>query len=60
MRSLAAPGDEIAAKVRALGCERVEQVEPASKVELAEGVNLDPQLAQRIAGAIGAAVGRSG
>jgi len=60
VRSLAAPGDEIAAKVRALGCERVEQVEPASTVELAEGVNLDPQLAQRIAGAIGAAVGRSG
>jgi hypothetical protein len=60
VRSLATPGEEIGVKVRDLGCERVEQLDVAPTIELAEGVNLEPQLARRIAGAIGAAVGRSG
>jgi hypothetical protein len=60
VRSLVAPADEVGDKVRPLGCSRIERVDPATTIDLADGVSLDPQLAQRLAGAVGAAVGRSG
>ncbi|MCP3979541.1 MAG: pilus assembly protein PilM [bacterium] len=59
VRSVTTPFDEIREKLVALGCERVEPVDPRSAIDLAEGVRLDANAAQHAAAAIGATAGRA-
>lgn len=58
LRTVAQPFDELATMVSDLGIERVEPVDPSARLELVEGLRLDPEVAQRIAPAVGAAAGR--
>lgn len=57
VRTVSTPFDELAAKLRALGCGAVEPVDPARRID-ADGVRLDAQALQRLAPGIGALVGR--
>jgi len=58
VRSVASPVEDIVEKVRRLGCDTVEVIDPLSAVTLEDGVKIDPELAQRLAPAIGAATAR--
>jgi Tfp pilus assembly PilM family ATPase len=58
VRSVSAPFDEIAGKLVGLGVGDVEPVDPQRGLELGEGVSLDAETAQRLAPALGAALGR--
>ena len=59
VRSLGRPFDEVAERLRGLDVGKVEPLDPSSEYELQPGATFDPALAQSIAPAIGAAVGRS-
>jgi len=58
VRSVASPFEEIREKLIDVGVKRVEQMNPAGAFTLDEGVTLDADSAQRLAPALGAAVGR--
>ena len=58
VRSSSSPTGELGERLRELGCEEVEAVDPSSRFEPGEGVTIDEATAQRIAPAIGAAVAR--
>jgi hypothetical protein len=58
VRSIASPFEEIREKLADVGVKRVEAMNPAEAFTLDEGVELDGQAAQRLAPALGAAVGR--
>jgi hypothetical protein len=58
VRSAAAPPAEVGGQLREFGCEQVEVLDPSAQLELANGIELDAEGAQRIAPAVGAAVGR--
>ncbi len=58
LRTVAEPYDQLEKMVRDLGIERVEPVDPTAGLDLVEGFRLDPEVAQRIAPAVGAAAGR--
>lgn len=59
VRSVAGPIDEAMERFVDLGAEKVLPVNPAASLEMLEGLNIDPVLAQRIAPAVGAAAGRA-
>jgi hypothetical protein len=59
VRNVASPLGEVESRLRELGVGRIEVVDPQSSLELGEGVRLDADVAQRLAPALGAAVGRS-
>jgi hypothetical protein len=59
VRSISAPFDEIAGRLTALGVTDVQPLDPQREVELDEGVSLDAAMAQQLAPALGAALGRS-
>jgi hypothetical protein len=59
VRTVVTPFDEIAGKLAGLGVQDVAALDPQHGVELGEGVSLDSETAQRLAPAIGAALGRS-
>jgi len=59
VRSVMTPFEEIARKLAGLGVTDVEPLDPHRGVDLGEGVSLDAATAQRLAPAIGAALGRS-
>jgi Tfp pilus assembly PilM family ATPase len=59
VRSAAQPFDEVASSLAGLGLPRVEPVDPGALLGLVNGQRLDPETAQRIAPAVGAAAGRS-
>jgi len=59
VRTVVTPFEEIARKLSGLGVGGVEQLDPQHEVGLGEGVSLDGETAQRLAPAIGAALGRS-
>ena len=59
VRTTAQPYDEIETALGGLGVSHVQPVDPAASLEMLEGVRLDAGVGQRIAPAIGAAVGRS-
>jgi type IV pilus assembly protein PilM len=58
VRSVGKPMDEMTALLEPLSFRRVIPVDPASVLTLADGLKLDPDVAQRIAPAVGAAAGR--
>jgi len=57
VRTVGRPFDEIAGRLRELGCGSVEPIDPSSRFEVG-ALQLDGAALQRIAPAIGAAVGR--
>lgn len=59
VRTIGAPVEEIREKLVDVGVTRVEAIDPAEAFTLDEGVALDGESAQRLAPALGAAVGRS-
>jgi len=59
VRSVSAPFEEIAGKLAGLGVGAVEPLDPQRGMELGDGVSLDAETAQRLAPALGAALGRS-
>lgn len=59
VRSVVTSFDEIAGKLVGLGVRDVAPLDPRQGLELGEGVSLDSGTAQRLAPAIGAALGRS-
>jgi len=59
VRTVLTPFDEIARKLGGLGVGAVEPLDPTREVGLEQGVSLDSATAQRLAPAIGAALGRS-
>jgi type IV pilus assembly protein PilM len=59
VRSVARPVDEVAEILRRLGLDRVEAVDAASIVEPRAGLRIDDAVAQRLAPALGATVGRA-
>jgi len=59
VRSVGIPFDEIAGKLAGLGVGGVEPLDPQKELELGDGVSLDAATAQRLAPALGAALGRS-
>lgn len=60
VRSTAVPNDEVADQLAGLECDRIRSIEISDSVELADGVQLDEDAAQRLAPAIGAAIARIG
>lgn len=58
VRSVALPFEEIRHKLERLEIGSVESLDPTVKLDLSEGRSLDPELAQRLAPALGAALGR--
>ena len=58
VRTVETPYEEILALLQGLEMNAVEPIEPMSKLAAGEGGSVDPRLAQRLAPAIGAAVGR--
>jgi Tfp pilus assembly PilM family ATPase len=58
VRNAGAALDGFGERLREFGCAEVELLDPASRIELAEGVRIDSGEAQRIASAIGAAIAR--
>jgi len=58
VRSASSPTGELSERLRELGCDDVELVDPTSRFEPGEGVTIDDSTAQRIAPAIGAALAR--
>jgi len=60
LRSTSVPSDEVAGKLGGLECGRILPIQIGEAVELAEGVHLDDDAAQRLAPAIGAAIARTG
>jgi hypothetical protein len=58
VRTVSTPFGEIAEKLRGLGVESVESVNVTQALELPEGARIDDETSQRIAPAIGAALGR--
>jgi hypothetical protein len=60
VRTVGVPYDEIEADLRALGLEGVKLIDIEGSLELGEGVPYDREVGQRLAPAVGAAMGRSG
>ena len=58
VRTVETPFEDLVGVLQALEIENVESIDPLDHLGLAEGVTVDSQLAQRLAPAIGAAVGR--
>ena len=58
VRTVETPYEEILAVLQGLELEAVEPIDPLAKLALAEGISIDPQLAQRLAPVIGATLGR--
>jgi type IV pilus assembly protein PilM len=58
VRSVGKPVDEMVRLLEPFSFREIIAVDPASALSLAEGLRLDPEVAQRIAPAVGAAVGR--
>jgi hypothetical protein len=58
VRTVSTPFEEIAEKLASLGVDQVESVKLNQAMELPEGVQIDEPTAQRIAPAVGAALGR--
>lgn len=58
-RSVAMPVDAVGERLVGLGIDRVEPIDPGQGLALPEGVRLQPEVAQRLAPAVGAAVGRA-
>lgn len=58
VRSAAGRIDDAIGRIADLGAEKVVPVDPASSLDLVEGLRLDPVIGQRIAPAVGAASGR--
>jgi hypothetical protein len=59
VRSADAPFDELEPHLTALGAERIEAIDPAASLESGEEGPLEPGLAQRLAPALGAVLGRN-
>ena len=59
VRSVGTPFEEVAKKLAGLELKRVEPLDPTRGLEFGDGVRLDGETAQRIAPAIGAALGRA-
>jgi hypothetical protein len=60
VRSTSAAPATVAEQLQGLDCGRIRSLRLDSSVELAEGVHLDADTAQRLASAVGAAIARSG
>jgi len=60
LRSTSLPNGQVSDQLSGLQCDRIIPIELGDTVELAEGVTLDHDAAQRLAPAIGAAVARTG
>jgi hypothetical protein len=60
VRTVGTPFDEIESDLRALGLEGVKLIDIAGSLEMGEGVRLDRDVAQWLAPAVGAALGRNG
>jgi Tfp pilus assembly PilM family ATPase len=58
VRSVTTPFDELRPDLEALRAERVELLDPAAAVETEDGTGFEPELAQRLAPALGAVLGR--
>lgn len=59
LRSTSIPNDQIAAQLSGLECDRIVPVQLGESIELAEGISLAEDVAQRLAPSIGAAVARA-
>lgn len=59
VRSLGVPYEEIDGRLRGMGVERIDALDPLSGLEIGNGRSIDPASALRYAPAIGAAAGRS-
>jgi hypothetical protein len=60
VRNVTPGAEDLEGLLRELGCESVEPLVPTERVELGEGVRLDPETGLSIAAALGAALGRVG
>ncbi|NIM00247.1 MAG: pilus assembly protein PilM [Acidobacteria bacterium] len=60
LRSTSLPNEEVVRHLAGLECERIEPIRLEHNIELADGVQLDNDAAQRLAPAIGAAIARGG
>jgi hypothetical protein len=60
VRTTSTPFEEVERDLRSLGLEGVELIDLKGALDLAEGVRVDGEDAQRLAPAIGAAIGRGG
>jgi hypothetical protein len=60
VRTTSTPFDEVERDLRSLGLEGVEPIDFRGSLDLAEGVQVDGDAGQRLAPAIGAAIGRTG
>jgi Tfp pilus assembly PilM family ATPase len=60
VRTVGNPFDEVESDLRALGLEGVKLIDIEGSLEMGEGVSYDSELGQRLAPAVGAAMGRSG
>ena len=59
VRSVSVPLEEIRQGLAGLGVERIGLIDPAASLTLEDGSSLEQETGQRIAPAVGAAVGRS-
>jgi len=60
VRSVHTPPEDLEAKLRELGCETLEPITPRASLALKDDRPLDPELGQRIAPSLGAALARGG
>jgi len=58
VRTVTRPMEEVFERLRGFGVDHVEAVDPTRALVLPQGVRIDPAVAQRIAPAVGAAMGR--
>jgi hypothetical protein len=59
VRSVEVPFEELSGQLASLDADHVELIDPVAAVETEDGAKLEPALAQRLAPALGAVVGRS-